>query len=47
MIDILLVVADSADEQSYAPALAAVGYVLRIREPDWRQHRLFKVLRLI
>jgi GrpB-like predicted nucleotidyltransferase (UPF0157 family) len=42
IIDILLVVADSADEQSYAPALTAAGYVLRIREPDWHQHRLFK-----
>jgi len=42
IIDILLVAADSADEPSYAPALEAAGYVLRIREPDWHQHRLFK-----
>jgi len=42
IIDILLVVADSADELSYVPALEAAGYVLRIREPDWHQHRLFK-----
>jgi GrpB-like predicted nucleotidyltransferase (UPF0157 family) len=42
IIDILLVVADSANEQSYEPPLAAAGYVLRIREPDWHQHRLFK-----
>jgi GrpB-like predicted nucleotidyltransferase (UPF0157 family) len=42
IIDILLVVADSADESSYVPALEAAGYVLRIREPDWYQHRLFK-----
>jgi len=42
IIDILLVVADSADEQSYAPTLTAAGYVLRIREPDWHQHRMFK-----
>jgi GrpB-like predicted nucleotidyltransferase (UPF0157 family) len=42
VIDILLVVADSADEDSYAPALAAAGYVLRIREPDWLEHRMFK-----
>jgi len=40
--DILLVVADSADEASYAPALEAAGYLLRIREPDWHEHRLFK-----
>src|SRR5205823_14004605 len=42
IIDILLVVVDSADEPSYVPALEAAGYVLRIREPDWHEHRLFK-----
>lgn len=42
IIDILLVVDDSADEPSYAPALEAAGYRLTIREPDWHQHRLFK-----
>jgi GrpB-like predicted nucleotidyltransferase (UPF0157 family) len=42
IIDILLVVANSADEPSYVPALEAAGYVLRIREPDWHEHRLFK-----
>jgi GrpB-like predicted nucleotidyltransferase (UPF0157 family) len=42
IIDILLVLADSADDQSHAPALAAAGYVLRLREPDWHQHRSFK-----
>jgi GrpB-like predicted nucleotidyltransferase (UPF0157 family) len=42
IIDILLVVANSADEASYVPALEAAGYVLRIREPDWHEHRLFK-----
>jgi GrpB-like predicted nucleotidyltransferase (UPF0157 family) len=42
IIDILLVVADSADEPLYVPALESAGYVLRIREPDWHQHRLFK-----
>ena len=42
IIDIVLAVPDSADEASYAPALQAAGYVLRIREPDWFEHRLFK-----
>jgi GrpB-like predicted nucleotidyltransferase (UPF0157 family) len=42
IIDIILVVADSADEAAYVPALEAAGYVLRIREPNWHQHRLFK-----
>jgi GrpB-like predicted nucleotidyltransferase (UPF0157 family) len=41
-IDILLVVPRSADEPAYVPALEAVGYVLRIREPDWYEHRVFK-----
>jgi GrpB-like predicted nucleotidyltransferase (UPF0157 family) len=42
IIDILLVVANSADEPSYVPALEAEGYVLRIREPGWHEHRLLK-----
>jgi GrpB-like predicted nucleotidyltransferase (UPF0157 family) len=42
IIDIALVVADSSDEPSYVPELEAAGYVLRIREPDWFEHRLFK-----
>ncbi len=41
-IDMLLVVADSADEPAYVPALERAGYVLHIREPDWNEHRLFK-----
>jgi GrpB-like predicted nucleotidyltransferase (UPF0157 family)/ribosomal protein S18 acetylase RimI-like enzyme len=40
-IDILLVVSDAADEPSYVPALQAAGYTLRVREPDWHEHRLF------
>jgi GrpB-like predicted nucleotidyltransferase (UPF0157 family) len=42
IIDMVLAVADSADEPRYVPAMEAAGYVLRIREPDWHQHRLFK-----
>jgi GrpB-like predicted nucleotidyltransferase (UPF0157 family) len=42
VIDIVLVVADSADEDAYASALIAAGYVLRIREPGWYEHRVFK-----
>ena len=41
-IDMLLAVADSADEPAYVPAMESAGYVLRIREPEWYQHRLFK-----
>lgn len=42
IIDILLAVADSSDEPSYVPDLETAGYTLRIREPDWFEHRLFK-----
>jgi GrpB-like predicted nucleotidyltransferase (UPF0157 family) len=42
IIDILLVVPDSADEPSYLPSLESAGYRLRIREPGWLEHRLFK-----
>jgi len=42
VIDIVLVVANSADEPAYVPLLESAGYVLRIREPDWNEHRLFK-----
>jgi GrpB-like predicted nucleotidyltransferase (UPF0157 family)/RimJ/RimL family protein N-acetyltransferase len=41
-IDIVLAVGDSADEPSYAPALEAAGYALRIREPEWHEHRMFE-----
>ena len=42
VIDILVVVADSADEFAYLPRLEAAGYVLRVREPDWNEHRMFR-----
>ena len=42
IIDILLVVVDSADEPAYVPVLEAAGYILRIREPDWHEHRVFQ-----
>jgi GrpB-like predicted nucleotidyltransferase (UPF0157 family) len=42
IIDMLLVVPDSADEPAYLPALEAAGYVLRIREPGWFEHRMIK-----
>jgi GrpB-like predicted nucleotidyltransferase (UPF0157 family) len=40
IIDILLVVADSADESTYLPDLEGAGYSLRFREINWYQHRL-------
>ncbi len=42
IIDILLVVSNSANEESYLRDLEVLGYVLRIREPDWYEHRTFK-----
>jgi GrpB-like predicted nucleotidyltransferase (UPF0157 family) len=42
IIDILLAVPDSSDEQAYVPALETAGYVLRAREPGWFEHRMFK-----
>lgn len=45
-IDIVLGVRDSADEDSYLPQLDAAGFVLRIRQPDWNEHRVFKSERI-
>jgi GrpB-like predicted nucleotidyltransferase (UPF0157 family) len=42
ILDILVVVPDSADESAYLHQLEAAGYVLRVREPDWHEHRMFR-----
>lgn len=42
IVDIVLEVPSSADEDAYLPDLEAAGYPLRIREPEWYEHRLFK-----
>jgi GrpB-like predicted nucleotidyltransferase (UPF0157 family) len=42
IIDIVLEVPDATDEAAYLPAMEAAGYVLRLREPHWFQHRLLK-----
>jgi len=42
IIDMLLIVADASDEASYVPQLEAAGYTLRIREPEWFEHRMLK-----
>jgi GrpB-like predicted nucleotidyltransferase (UPF0157 family) len=42
IIDMLLEIADSADEARYVPALEAAGYELHVREPEWYEHRMFK-----
>jgi GrpB-like predicted nucleotidyltransferase (UPF0157 family) len=42
IIDIVMAVTDSSDESSYVTPLAAHGYELRLREPNWYQHRVLK-----
>ena len=42
IIDILVVVARSADEETYLKQLETAGYVLRVREPDWNEHRMLR-----
>lgn len=42
IVDILVVVANSADEDSYLPAIERAGYELRVREPGFEEHRMFR-----
>ena len=42
IVDILLVVEDSSDEASYVTALESAGYILRVREPDFHEHRMLR-----
>jgi GrpB-like predicted nucleotidyltransferase (UPF0157 family) len=42
IIDIVLVVEDTTDEDAYVGDLEEAGYTFRAREPDWYEHRMFK-----
>ena len=42
IVDMVLEVPDSSDEAAYVASMEEAGYVLRIREPEWYQHRVFK-----
>jgi GrpB-like predicted nucleotidyltransferase (UPF0157 family) len=42
IVDILLVVENSGEEATFLPALEGAGYVLRVREPDFYEHRMFR-----
>jgi GrpB-like predicted nucleotidyltransferase (UPF0157 family) len=42
IIDIVLVVTDSGKETEYAASLEGADYQVRIREPGWYEHRMFK-----
>lgn len=44
IIDIDVAVADPVDEAAYVPALESLELVHWLTEPDWHQHRLFKML---
>jgi GrpB-like predicted nucleotidyltransferase (UPF0157 family) len=42
ILDIVLTVQDSADEDTYRSALQNIGYALRHREPTWHEHRMLR-----
>jgi GrpB-like predicted nucleotidyltransferase (UPF0157 family) len=42
VIDVDVTVADSGDEASYLPDLEAAGFELRVREPEWEEHRCLR-----
>lgn len=42
IIDMLLLVESSADEPSYLPQLLNAGYELRVREPEFHEHRMLR-----
>ena len=42
VIDIVLVVTNSAAEAGYLPDLEAAGYELQFREPHWYEHRFLR-----
>jgi GrpB-like predicted nucleotidyltransferase (UPF0157 family) len=46
IIDIDVLVKDSSNEAAYLPALLAADYVLRVREPEWHEHRMFRTPQL-
>lgn len=43
VIDIDLTVPDPSDESRYVPALEALGYTLRVREPEFEEHRMLRL----
>lgn len=42
IIDMVMAVAVSSDEPAYVKPLEEKGFTLRIREPDWYEHRLLR-----
>jgi len=44
IIDILLILKDSSDESKYLEKMESAGFVLRVREPDFHEHRMFRTM---
>jgi GrpB-like predicted nucleotidyltransferase (UPF0157 family) len=44
IVDILVMVRAPEDETTYSPQLTAAGYTLRVREPQFCEHRMFRTL---
>jgi len=42
IVDILVAVEDSGEEAAYLPAMEGAGYILRVREPDFDEHRMLR-----
>lgn len=42
VLDVVLVVADPADEAAYVPVLEAASFLLHLRERNWHRHRLLR-----
>ena len=46
IVDVLVLVADSGDEGSYLAPMEAAWYVLRVRESEFHEHRMFRTPQL-
>lgn len=42
VVDVDLTVADSGDEDAWLPDLANAGFELRVRQPEWEEHRVVR-----
>ena len=42
IVDVLVVVEDSSEEDAYLLAMTECGYELRVREPEFDEHRMFR-----
>jgi GrpB-like predicted nucleotidyltransferase (UPF0157 family) len=42
IVDMLVTVVDPSDEDRYLPDMLTLGYELRVREPDFDEHRMFR-----